>query len=83
MCTKLRSAVHVALSIALIAILVSSASATELKVRGNLDVYGMWSTNLLDHDSDYRDGDNYTTTQRMRAYFDYVASENLKAVLGL
>jgi hypothetical protein len=83
MCTKLRSSVHVALSIALIAVLVSSASATELKVRGNLDVYGMWSANLNDHDSDYRDGDNYTTTQRMRAYFDYVANENLKAVLGL
>ena len=24
----------------------SSASATELKVKGNLDVYGIWSANL-------------------------------------
>jgi hypothetical protein len=43
----------------------------------------MWSANLNDHDSDVADGDNYTTVQRMRTYFDYVANENLKAVLGL
>ncbi len=73
----------VALVAAMLVSVVSSASATELKVRGNLDVYGMWSANLNDHDSDVADGDNYTTTQRMRAYFDYVANENLKAVLGL
>lgn len=73
----------VALVAALLFSMVTSASATELKVRGNLDVYGMWSANLNDHDSNYADGDNYTTTQRMRAYFDYVANENLKAVLGL
>ena len=72
----------VALVAAMLFSVVSSASATELKVRGNLDVYGMWSANLNDHDSDYKDGDNYTTTQRMRVYFDYIASENLKAVLG-
>lgn len=63
--------------------LAASAFATELKVRGNLDMYGIWSSNLYDFDSDYADGDNYSTTQRMRVYFDYVASENLKAVLGL
>lgn len=73
----------VALVAALLFSVVSSASATELKVRGNLDVYGMWSANLNDHDSDVADGDNYATTQRMRTYFDYVANENLKAVLGL
>lgn len=73
----------VALVAALLFSMVSSASATELKVRGNLDVYGMWSANLNDHDSDVADGDNYMTTQRMRTYFDYVANENLKAVLGL
>jgi hypothetical protein len=67
----------------LCAALAVSASATELKVRGNLDVYGMWSTNLKDHSSEVSDADNYMTTQRMRTYFDYVASENLKAVLGL
>ncbi len=73
----------VALVAALLFSVVSSASATELKVRGHLDVYGMWSANLNDFDSDSADGDNYMTTQRMRTYFDYVANENLKAVLGL
>jgi hypothetical protein len=72
----------VALVAAMVFSLATSVSATELKVRGNLDVYGMWSANLYDFDSDTADGDNYTTTQRMRAYFDYVANENLKAVLG-
>jgi hypothetical protein len=72
----------VALVAAMVFSLASSVSATELKVRGNLDVYGMWSANLYDFNSDTADGDNYTTTQRMRAYFDYVANENLKAVLG-
>ena len=73
----------VALVAAMVFSLASSVSATELKVRGNLDVYGIWSANLYDFDSETADGDNYTTTQRMRAYFDYVANENLKAVLGL
>ena len=73
----------VALLAAMLFGLASSASATELKVKGNLDVYGMWSANLRDFDSDVRDGDNYFTTQRMRTYFDFIASENLKAVLGL
>ena len=73
----------VALVAALLFSMVTSASATELKVRGNIDVYGIWSANLYDFDSDVADGDNYSTTQRMRTYFDYVANENLKAVLGL
>lgn len=80
---KKRFILHCAVSMLLCAALAVSASATELKVRGNLDVYGMWSTNLTDHNSDVSDADNYMTTQRMRTYFDYVASENLKAVLGL
>ena len=73
----------VALLAAMLFGLASSASATELKVKGNLDVYGMWSANLRDFDSDNGDADNYFTTQRMRTYFDFIASENLKAVLGL
>ncbi|MBU4524367.1 MAG: outer membrane homotrimeric porin [Desulfomicrobium sp.] len=73
----------VALVAALLFSMVTSASATELKVRGNIDVYGIWSANLYDFDSDTSDSDNYSTTQRMRTYFDYVANENLKAVLGL
>ncbi len=73
----------VALLAALIFSVVSSASATELKVKGQFDVYGLWSANLKDHDSDVKDGDNYLTTQRMRTYFSFVTNENLKAVLGL
>ena len=73
----------VALLAAMLFGLASSASATELKVKGNLDVYGMWSTNLRDFDSDNGDADNYYTSQRMRTYFTFLQSENLKAVLGL
>ena len=73
----------VALLAALIFGVASSASATELKVKGQFDVYGLWSANLLDHDSDYADGDNFLVDQRLRAYFDFVTSENLKAVLGI
>ena len=61
----------------------SSAFSTQLSVKGNLDVYGLWSANLFDFDSDLGDGDNYFTTQRLRTYFTYAANENLKAVLGL
>lgn len=71
------------MAFALCMTLATGASATELKVRGNIDMYGMWSANLRDHNSDVSDSDNYFTTQRMRTYFDYVATENLKAVLGL
>ena len=71
------------MAFALCMTLATGASATELKVRGNIDMYGMWSTNLMDHNSEVGDADNYMTTQRMRTYFDYVTSENLKAVLGL
>ena len=71
------------MAFALCMTLATGASATELKVRGNLDMYGMWSANLMDHNSDVSDSDNYFTTQRMRTYFDYLANENLKAVLGL
>lgn len=73
----------VALLAAMLFGVASSASATELKVKGNLDVYGLWSANLRDFNSDTADGDNYMTTQRFRSYFTYEASENLKAVLGL
>jgi len=61
----------------------TTVSATELKVKGNLDVYGIWSGNLVDHYSETKDGDNYMTTQRMRTYFTFQTNENLKAVLGL
>jgi len=80
---NMKHLIFAALLVAMLFGAVSGASATELKVRGNLDVYGLWSANLYDFDSDVADGDNYSTTQRMRVYFDYVANENLKAVLGL
>lgn len=80
---KTRFILHCAVSMLLCAALAVSASATELRVKGNLDVYGMWSANLMDHNSEVSDADHYMTTQRMRTYFDYVTSENLKAVLGL
>jgi hypothetical protein len=63
--------------------IVSAAHATQLTVKGNLDVYGLWSANLFDFDSDKGDADNYFTSQRMRTYFTFAANENLKAVLGL
>ncbi|NCC05889.1 MAG: hypothetical protein EOM37_18040, partial [Proteobacteria bacterium] len=73
----------VALLAAMLFGVASSASATELMVKGNLDVHGMWSANLRDFDSEVADGDNYYTSQRMRTYFTFQANENLKAVLGL
>jgi hypothetical protein len=73
----------VALLVAMLFGIASSASATELMVKGNLDVYGMWSANLRDFDSDNGDADNYYTSQRMRTYFTFQTNENLKAVLGL
>lgn len=73
----------IALVAALLIGVASMASATELKVRGHLDVYGMWSANLRDFDNDRADADNYFTTQRLRTYFEYIANENLKAVFGL
>ncbi|NLW80896.1 MAG: outer membrane homotrimeric porin [Desulfovibrionales bacterium] len=73
----------VALLAAMMFGIASSASATELKVSGMLDVYGLWSANLRDFDSDVSDGDNFGATQRMRTVFQFLANENLKAVLGL
>lgn len=63
---------------------VATASAgTELKVKGSYDVYGMWSQNLTDFNTDSSDADNYSTSQRFRTYFTYQSSKDLKAVLGL
>ncbi|HKK33101.1 MAG TPA: hypothetical protein VJ934_05995, partial [Desulfomicrobiaceae bacterium] len=72
-----------ALLAALIMGVATSASATDVNVRGSFDVATEWSSNLGDFDGDEADSDNFYADQRMRAYFDFVASENLKAVLGL
>jgi hypothetical protein len=61
---------------------VCTASAVELNVRGGLDVHGDWLVNG-DHNSDESDGDNFTARQRLRTWFDFVANENLKAVVGI
>jgi len=63
--------------------LVSTASAVEMKVKGQFDVMGEWSANLYDFNSDIGDGDNQYITQRLRTFFTFQANENLKAVLGL
>ena len=63
--------------------LVSSASATELKVKGSFEVMGEWSANMRDWNSDESDGDNQYLTQRLRTYFTFQTNENLKAILGL
>jgi len=73
----------VALLAAMLFGVATTVSATELKVKGNLDVHGIWSANLVDHNSDVADGDNYMTSQRFRNYFTFMANENLKAVLGI
>ncbi len=73
----------VALLAAMLFGVATTVSATELKVKGNLDVHGIWSANLMDQNSDVGDGDNYMTSQRFRTYFTFQANENLKAVLGL
>jgi len=75
--------VSAALTLVLLCCAVCAAHATELKVKGSLDIYGLWSANIVDFDSDSSDADNYMVTQRMRTYFTFIANENLKAVLGL
>lgn len=57
-------------------------ASAELKTRGSIDVYGQWSQNLYDFDSETSDADNHSINQRVRMYFDYVASQNLKGVVG-
>jgi len=74
---------RVALLAATLCGLAFSASATELKVKGSLDVYGQWSSNLMDLNNDKSDPDNYATSQRLRTYFTFEANKNLKAILGL
>jgi len=61
---------------------VTAASAGELKVRAGMDVYGQWSQNLVDLDSNQSDNDNNVMAQRARMYFDYISNENLKMVVG-
>ncbi len=57
-------------------------ASAELKTRGSIDVYGQWSQNLYDFNSETSDSDNHSINQRVRMYFDYVASKNLKGVVG-
>ncbi len=58
-----------------------SASATELKTYGYMRAFVSHVTNW--NFNDKTDGDEFTAASRLRPYFDFIASENLKATLGL
>jgi len=70
---------------------VATASAVDIKAKGSWRVHANWIDN-----KNFQDGDDPNTTagdgnseddfavyQRARVWFDFVASENVKAVLGL
>ena len=58
-----------------------NASATELKTYGYFRAYVSHVTNYnFDDDTDENE---FTAAQRLRPYFDFIASENLKATLAL
>lgn len=65
----------------------SVAGAAELKVKGDFEAHAEWTdnTNFLDADdnSDGESEDDFLVMQRMRVRFDFVQSENLRAVLHL
>jgi hypothetical protein len=62
---------------------VATASAVELKARGSWRVHANWMDNYDFDDDDPVSEDDFAVYQRARVWFDFVANENLKAVLGL
>lgn len=64
---------------------VALAGATELKVSGEFQVHGDWADNLnfRDKDNDNTNEDDFQVQQRLRTVFNFIASENLKAVWAL
>lgn len=67
---------------------VAMASAVELKARGSWRANANWTDNLNFQDADNTDGDgqsedDFNIQERARVYFDFIANENVKAVLGL
>jgi hypothetical protein len=67
---------------------VAMASAVELKARGAWRAHANWTDNLNYQDADNTDGDgqsedDFNVKERARVWFDFIANENVKAVLGL
>ncbi len=61
--------------------IVTSAFSAQLSVRGNLDIYGIWSANLLDFDSDV--GAGKTTRPAALAHLlRFRRHENLRRFWG-
>ena len=73
---------RIALAILAIAFVIGSVApsfAVEMNVRGNWRA----AASFWDVDADNNSGETFRARQRARLYFDFIASENLKAVLGL
>jgi hypothetical protein len=77
------------ISISILALLLAFAMAApafaEVNMQGQFEISARWLDNLNFHDSD---GDNtseddFTVDQRVRVYFEYIASENLRGVFGI
>ncbi len=64
---------------------VAMASAVELKARGAWRANANWTDNLdfQDGDNDGNSEDDFNIQERARVWFDFIANENVKAVLGL
>ncbi|WP_456325483.1 outer membrane homotrimeric porin [Desulfonauticus submarinus] len=64
---------------------VAMASAVELKARGSWRVHANWTDNydFQKTKDDNKSEDDFNVYQRARVWFDFVANENVKAVLGL
>jgi hypothetical protein len=77
------------LAFALLAAFVLSAAAasaaTTLKTSGAMDFSYGWTdnTNFFDGEDDRGQEDDLMAMQRLRAYFDWSASENLRGVFGI
>ncbi|MDQ7032768.1 MAG: outer membrane homotrimeric porin [Desulfonauticus sp.] len=63
---------------------VALASAVEMKARGSFRVHANWTDNynLEKTKQDNESEDDFNVYQRARVYFDFIANENVKAVLG-
>jgi len=77
------------LALALLAAFVLGAgvanAATTLKTSGEMQFAYTWhdNTNFFDMDADNTSEDDFRAAQRTRVFFDWAASESLRAVVGL
>lgn len=71
---------------------VATASAVEIKASGDWRVHANWVDNMQNFDAPFDNGknntrrtpeDDFNVYQRARIWFNFIANENLKAVLGL